>query len=248
MEKELENSGSSEIQDWSAMDGESGFESTGKDTFKTPFLKIIQALSPELKKSGASYIEGVEMGDMLNSATHEIHKEMDVIVLKIVHSLLVWKQDRGGIVGRFSKDQEDEIVSKREGLKKWDADGNDVVDTIEFFCLNANNPSDIFILPMSTASLKHAKSWATRLRMLQINGKSVGVSWAGIWKISTMEEGNDLGDWYTIGSTPKFNRVITKEEKIRNVDPARALLKTADTDYDDLTDSSEKEEESSPGY
>lgn len=210
---------------------DSGFEDTSSQTFKMPFLKILQSGSPELKKSDPKYIPGAEAGDFCNSATQELYKELDVIVLKIAHSLIVWRPERGGLVGRFGKEEEREIVASREGVKKWDAEGNSVVDAIEFLCMNANDIEDISVLSMSTASLKHAKSFATRIRRLKCDGKPVNVSWAGIWKIRTVEETNEKGSWFTVGSTPEFKDFITKEIKDGAVIPAKNTMQTAEIDY-----------------
>jgi len=233
MAKEVQKKESMDVVDVSMFEGQSssGFEGTSSETFKTPFLKILQALSPELKKSDPKYIEGAEQGMFCNSATQELYESINIIVLKVEHSLITWKPNRGGFVGRCNKSNEDKIVSKQEGVQKWDQDGNDVMDTIEFFCMNADDPSDIFVLSLSAASFKHARSFATRLRMLKANGKAVNVSWAGVWCIHTIEEKNDKGSWYTMGSTPEFVRFITKEEKENLVIPAKEMLQTAETDY-----------------
>lgn len=232
MTKEVAKKEQYEVADPSIFEGQStGFEGTDAQTFKTPFLKIIQGLSPELSKSNSKYIPGAQLGQFCNSATQEIYDEISIIVLKVEHSLIIWKPDRGGFVGRHSKSEEKEIVKEKEGLKKWDATGNIINDTIEFFCVNAKDPSDLFILSLSVAHLKHAKSFATRLRMLKANGKPVNVSWAGIWKLSTVEDSNDQGTWYTIGNTPDFTRFITAEEKEGIVVPSLEMLKTAETDY-----------------
>jgi hypothetical protein len=209
----------------------SGFEGTDSTTFKTPFLKILQALSPELKKSDPKYISGAEQGMYCNSATQSLHRDINVVVLRVEHSLISWKPNRGGFVSRVNKSLEESVVTKKDGMKKWDAEGNDVMDTIEFFCLNIDEPSDIFILSLSAASFKHARSFATRLRMLKANGKAVNVAWAGVWNIATMEEKNDKGSWFTLGNTPEFVRFVTKEERDDLIMPAIDMLKTADTDY-----------------
>jgi len=232
--------GSSEVGMFDSSMG-TGFEGTDAQTFKTPFLKILQALSPELKKSDPKYIAGAEQGVFCNSATQEIYNDIKVVVLKVEHSLIVWKPDRGGFVGRYHKSEENNIVATKEGMKKWDAEGNEVMDTIEFFCMNADDPSDIFILPLSTASIKHGKAFATRLRLLKMDGKPVNVSWAGVWKLGTTEESNDKGSWYTIGATPEMERFITIEERDNFIKPAMELLKTAETDYSVIGDEDEEE-------
>jgi hypothetical protein len=221
-----------ELVDMSMFSGvDSGFEGTSADTFKTPFLKVLQALSPELKKSDPSYVPEAQAGMFFNTATQLCHEKIEVIVLKIEHSILAWRPMRGGFVGRFSKAQESELVAKQVGVEKWDSDDNELMDSIEFFCLNAADPSEIFILPLSKASIKHGKAFATRLRMLKANGKPVNVSWAGVWELSVVEEKNDKGSWYTVGSSPTFKRFITKEERDNFVLPSKEMLRSAETDY-----------------
>lgn len=210
---------------------DTGFEGTGSDTFKTPFIKILQAMSPELKRNDPKYIEGAQQGQFCNTATNEVSDTIEIIVLKIEHVLVSWKPNRGGFVGRYPKGDEASIVSKQEGMKKWDSEGNEVIDTIEFYCLDARNPGSVFILPLSTTSLKYAKNLATRMRLLRVNGKPAPVTWAGIWKLGTVEESNDKGSWFTIGNTPEFVRVITMGEKNEQISPAKAMLSHSEVDY-----------------
>jgi hypothetical protein len=232
MTKDVVKKEQNEIVDVSIFEGEvTGFEGTNASTFKTPFLKVLQAQSPELSRNNSKFIPNAQIGQFCNSASQELYNELEIIVLKVEHSLLVWKPNRGGFVGRYSHNEEKNIVSRKDGVKKWDIDGNEVVDTIEFFCVNIHDPSDIFIFPLSKASLKHANSFASRLRLLKANGKQVKVSWAGIWKISTMEEINEKGSWLTLGNTPSFIRFITAEDKENIITPTLDMLKTAETDY-----------------
>ena len=211
-----------------------GFEETNSETFKTPFLKILQSLSPEVKKKSESYVEGAEEGMFFNTATRIFSEEMNIIVLKIVHNLVVWKPNRGGFVGVFDKSQELKLVKKRDGVKKYDDEGNEITDTISFFCLNAKKPTEIFVFPMSNAAIKHAKSFSTRLRMLEANGKPIGKTFAGVWNIKTVLQENDKGSWYDIGNTPTFLRFITKEAFENYVKPALEIITRAETDYSEL--------------
>lgn len=244
--KELKTKETQDIEIFRGYD--SGFEGTEPETFKTPFVRILQMLSPELKKSDPKYLPKAEAGLFCNSATQELYKQLNVIVLKVEHSLIVWKPDRGGFVGRYPKFKESEIVESRDGLKKWDSDGNEIIDTIEFHCLNAEEPSDIFIFPVSTASLKHGKSFATRLRLLKSQGTLVNVSWAGIWKISTVEESNEKGSWFTIGTTPEFVRFIKMEERDSFVVPAIDMLKSSVIDYRSIEPSQSEQTGEDPSF
>lgn len=221
-----------------------GFEETNSETFKTPFLKIIQDLSPERKKSKLDYLEEAEVGMFCNSATKQLYESINIIVLKVSHNLIVWKPGRGGLAGVFDKDQESSIVVKKDGFKKkFDKDGNAVLDTISFYCINVDDPEDIFIFPLSKSSFKYASKFSTKLRMLKANGKRLGVSFAGIWSISTVEDSNDQGSWYTMGDTPTFQRFISADEFKKIVKPALELLKTAETDFNNSEFSAENNED-----
>ena len=45
----------------------SGFEEVTSSDIQIPFLRIIQALSPQLKKSDAGFIQGASSGDIFNN-------------------------------------------------------------------------------------------------------------------------------------------------------------------------------------
>lgn len=218
---------------------QTGFEETYQETFKTPFLKILQALSPECVKSSSEYMEKAEPGFYCNSATKQLYKDINIIVLKVAHNLIAWRPNRGGFAGIYNKSEEDNIVKVIDGLEKQDAEGNDIVDTVSFFCVNIDDPSDLFIFPLSKASFKHATKFATRLRMLKINGKPVNAAFAGIWNIKTVEEKNEKGSWFTLGGTPEFVRFITEEEYNNIVIPALEILKKAKTDYSQMENKSD---------
>ena len=54
---EVAKKSDNELLDLALLEGmDTGFEGTSAQTFKTPFLKILQAMSPELKKSDPKYL------------------------------------------------------------------------------------------------------------------------------------------------------------------------------------------------
>ena len=59
-----------------------GFEEVTSSDLQIPFLRIIQALSPQLKKSDAAFIEGAGQGDIFNTVTNKVwDADEGVIVL-----------------------------------------------------------------------------------------------------------------------------------------------------------------------
>ena len=72
-----------------AADAGSGFENADKDSYAIPFIKLLQSMSPQCKKSNGAYIQGAEEGMLFNTVTEEAHesalKEMaDLYKAKIV--------------------------------------------------------------------------------------------------------------------------------------------------------------------
>lgn len=213
-----------------------GFEDTCSDTYQIARLKILQDLSPEYKK-GANHIEGAETGLFCNSTTKQLYKEINIIVLKVMHNLLAWKPERQGLAGIYAKEEEDKIIYRKDGLKKFDKEGNSIVDTISFFCINADKPLDIFIFPLSIAHFKYAQKFSSRLKNLEANNKPLP-SFAGVWNITTVEDSNKKGTWFTIGVTPTFKRFITSDEFNSFVKPALEMLKKAKVDFSQFEDES----------
>lgn len=235
--KELQKKGSEELVDVSMFEGmASGFEETSSDTYKVPFLKILQKQSDEIDKSEPVYVEGVEAMQYFNTATKQSYDNIKVVILKIVHNLIVWKPDRGGLVGIFDKAQENDIVARREGPFKFDAEANEVDDTISFYMMNADDPTDVFVFPVSKTSFKYGQAFATRLRALKMNGKPIPVTWAGIWNIGVAQDKNDKGSWYTMGNTPEFTEFVSAELVEQFIKPNLEMLQTAETDYSTMKD------------
>lgn len=223
----------------------SGFEGTTSDSFAIPLVKIVQDLSPVLKKTKPEYNAEAELGDFFNPATGELLKDMDVRVLSIDHQLTVWKPQRGGLVNVVLKtpENEKEIVTKKDGLKKWDRDGNDVIDTLMFTCCKADDltASGLFFIPFAVSHLKYGRAWTSRIKGLKLDPKTMkpakdGVpcaTWAGVWNISTKLDSNQHGEWYTIGTTPKVVKGIEAEE-LDAIGELLKIVKTAEKNYGDM--------------
>ena len=60
-----------------------GFEEINASTMAIPFIKLAQDLTPQMKKSKAEYIEGLELGDFFNQVTGEVYgPHIEFITLK----------------------------------------------------------------------------------------------------------------------------------------------------------------------
>lgn len=213
--------------------GMSGMEELDNESFKIPFLKILNDLSPEVKKNSPEKIPDADVGMYCNTVTKELYTELSVIVLSISHDFVLWRPNRGGFAGSFPHTRKD-IIAKRDGVNMYDAEGNSIVETLSFYLLNVDNPTDLFIFSTAVSSLKYGKAWSSRIRLLKCNNKLTNVSWAGIWKIGTYLDRNKKGEWYTIGNTPKFERFVTKDEIEGFILPMLEIAKSQKVDYSNM--------------
>ena len=75
------------------------------DEMQMPFIRIAQAMSPEIKKSDAKFIEGCGQGDIFNNLTQEYWGEgVEVIPCYVQTKYTEWVSldDGGGFVGEIS--------------------------------------------------------------------------------------------------------------------------------------------------
>lgn len=107
-------------------DAAGGLENLGLDEQLTPFLRMLQGLSPELNPSKAEYIPGAQMGMIFNTASLDLYpgKEgVDVVLCAREHCFGQWiPRDQGsGFRGNLPPD--DSLVRETVGrmAKKYGA-------------------------------------------------------------------------------------------------------------------------------
>jgi hypothetical protein len=100
------------------------------DEMQMPFIRIAQAMSPEIKKSDAKYIKDCGQGDIFNNLTHEFWGDgVELIPCYVQTKWTEWISidEGGGFVGEISPT--DPILTKttREGAKETLPNGWDLV-------------------------------------------------------------------------------------------------------------------------
>lgn len=71
-------------------DGPTGMEGLDLDEQLTPFVRILQGLSPQLNPSKSQYIPGAKLGMLFNTATGEVYDAIDVIICAREHVFGQW--------------------------------------------------------------------------------------------------------------------------------------------------------------
>ena len=70
---ELESSEVAVFDDDSLLSGGTGLEEASAGDYAIPFLRVLQSMSPQLKKSDGQYIAEAQEGNFFNSVTNKVY-------------------------------------------------------------------------------------------------------------------------------------------------------------------------------
>lgn len=178
-----------------------GMETVGVKDMAIPFLKILQALSPECKKSKPEYIEGAEEGKICNTVTGELYDSVQIVPCFYQFVINEWKPDRGGYVGTHLESSPALAKARRNAKGSLvSEDGNDLVDTANWYVLIRTHDGNWTwgVLAFTSTQLKKSRNLMSRLQSIKMNGKNglfTPPIYAHILDLSTVPESNDQGDW-----------------------------------------------------
>ena len=147
-------------------DSGGGFEEVTSSDVQIPFIRVIQALSPQIKKSDSAFIKGASQGDIFNTVTKQFWSAEEGILVIPIHFQL--------------KFLEFVLRTAQHYVKIVHEDG-----TLE----NA-------IVDMKKTQLKKSRQWMSIMMMQKHNGKTLP-SFSQVYRLKTVEESNDKGNWYT---------------------------------------------------
>lgn len=189
--------------------GESdGHEDFSQSDFTVPFLSILQALSKPLQRGHEKYVDGAQQGMIINSATRQVFdvekKPMLLIPCMFQHRYVAWKPNSGGIAYDMGSDSSlYDSLTPNDKNKRMDEAGNELVNTMEYFCLQVDPETGNFeavVVPFSGTFAKKAKRWNNLIRTQTElkNGKPVRPPiYFYFYQVKTAPESNDKGSWFS---------------------------------------------------
>jgi hypothetical protein len=180
---------------------------TGKDLL-IPRLGVLQALSPQVQKKKAEYIENAEIGDIADLGMGEVFKE-GVLFLPVLFrkQWLEWApRDTGkGLVAIHDDPSIMDLTTRNERNSPVLANGNLISETAQFFGLNLSAGRRRCYVPMTSTQLKKARKWLTMAmdeKLARPDGSEfTPPMFYRTYLLGTAEESNSQGDW--IGWTVK---------------------------------------------
>ena len=227
-------------------DGRGGFEDIDSTTVALPFLRVLQSLSVQLKKSDPAYLPDAEEGMIYNSVENCVYATpLRVVVGRFQHIYTLWRPNRKGFAGYeqapvvAKKIAEGAIIRNDTGRLVSLDTGNEYSETYCYYVILPDHPeAGTCLLPLSGSQLKEARRWNRLLVNTYIPGTGKkALPHFLCWNIMTPPMRNDKGAW--AGFKVEFDSYVGKET-LQLVQAERAALPLQDKiDYNGLEAGSE---------
>ena len=172
-----------------------------------PFIRVLQALSPQLNKKKPEYIEGAAQGDLFNTVTGEHWSGEEGVTLipcfqTTKYLEFVPRDMGGGFKGEIYANDPVLQQAMRNGSKEMLPSGNELVKSDQHFCLILGDEGTYqpAVVDMKSTQLKVSRRWKTQIAMQKVRHPASGALitpavFATKWKLTTTEESNDQGSW-----------------------------------------------------
>ena len=193
----------SELDKMLEADAGVGLENITTEDMQIPFIRIIQALSPQLQKDDPLYIKGAEQGDIFNTVSQEIYKQDEGVVVvpaffekKFLEFQL--RSSGGGFVRELAADDKDITMTSRENTTELLPNGNELVRTHQHLVIAKSADGSIApsVLDMKKSQLKVSRRWNTLKNSARLPSGALMPIYGTAWQVTTVLEANDQGKWF----------------------------------------------------
>lgn len=188
------------------------------DDYALPFLRIAQKMSPVVDKQDGEYIAECDVGDIYNTVTRELWSgEEGILVVPVLvrTDFLVWRPNRGGFVGSFSKAEGVQMLancSRDERNNDILPDGNILSRTGSTFVMQVDpetHECSPAVIAMSSTQYKYWRRWNSMMqtvKLLRAGSRISAPAFAAGYRLNTFREENEHGTWNSW--EPKFAGLV----------------------------------------
>ena len=202
-----------------------GMEGADKETFATPFLRIIQKTSPQVDEGAAEFIEEAKAGMFINSVSGEVYDGRDegLIFLPCAYQrrFIRWaaRNEGGGFKGELTaaavaqlehggeaKVVEGRLLAVDENGEFTEKKSDVLSDTRSHFGLMMTPDGGVHqcLMPLTSTQIKKSKKLMSELNAIRVqgpNGLVAPPTWMNMVRLKTLPESNEHGSWYGIKMT-----------------------------------------------
>ncbi|MGL4675261.1 MAG: hypothetical protein ACRCXK_10405, partial [Wohlfahrtiimonas sp.] len=207
-----------------------GYGTTTKSDFIIPRISVLNALSVELKKNDAKYIEGSEAGDLVDTGFGKIlskaGKSFTFLPVMRHKEVIEWKPRTagGGIVSRKPLEVEMDDYATKIGAKlneKYEyklPNGNEVIETWQFYGLILDSYGDVqpAFLPMKKSNLKVARKWFSTMKKTKLPSGKDAPMFYSTWQIGSFEDSGNGNEWW--------NFTVNKGSLLMEIEDAESVF------------------------
>jgi hypothetical protein len=157
-------------------DAGAGNENVTAQNMAIPIISILQANSPQCKKSDPKYVVGASEGDFYNNVTNVVMKgDLKVISCFFEKVFIEWMPNRGGLVKIHDantplKDQITMIANSDGKMIPTLASGNVLAETDQNYVLiiKEDGTYEPAVISMASSALKPSRIWNTLINGQQL--------------------------------------------------------------------------------
>lgn len=184
-----------------------GFENADAQAYAIPFLIILQAMSPQCKKSDGAYIKGAEEGMFYNTVTQELFPGdvgVEVIPCYYKRSFIRWapRDAGGGYKGEFAPN--DPIVATATGGERGNQlpDGDTLADTRTHYVLllKADGSYAPAVVSLTSTQVRKSRQWMSKMEGIKFKNAAGQLytppMYSHVYRLTTVPEQNDQGSWF----------------------------------------------------
>lgn len=189
-----------------------GYENQTAADRTMQFISIIQALSPQIDRSEAAFIEGAEIGDLFNTVTNQLLPDGVEFIPAVTENVYVeWvpRTQGGGFVARHAIDSPIVAQAKAEGtFGNWKTvAGNDLMETFYLFGVLVNDGNlTPAVIAFASTKIGVYKKWNTQTLAFQVvlaNGRrQTPPLYAHRVRLSTVDDSTAKGKFKNLVLTP----------------------------------------------
>jgi hypothetical protein len=225
-----------------------GFENVSANDVAIPYLKVLQALSPELR--GVTKIAGAEEGLIINTVTGVLMKEVRVIPCAFKKSYVEWtpREAGGGLVKEWTDEKILEKTKKNERNQDVLANGNLIVTTAYHYVLVLSEGGfERALIAMSSTQLKKSRRWLGQMMALQVKVGDKSFTpppFSHSYHLGSGMETKDANSWYgwlINDPTMVQDRNVYEAAKKFGQDVTAGLVKVAEPPADAPTTAGEED-------
>lgn len=189
--------------------------STSMDDQLLPYIGIVQAGSPQIKRNHEKYLDGVNIGDILISSlgrwwSGDVEGGLVFVQAHFNQDVVEWipRDDGGGVVARHSempKDARKIVDTEHPQRQKWGSPrGTEYVHTRYHYGIIVNGAEALGgdplgpmqgVITLSSSGHQFSRQWTTLQNSIRLPNGKIAPARARVWKLTTVNRSKGGNDW-----------------------------------------------------